>query len=165
MFFRKRKDSPVNSRRFSGLWALVLCLGLTFSLPASAQRRNLDISVPKPGIQPLTVKNFDTTLDSEKLPVLVQFHAEWCSYCKIMQPYLDDLQVKKAGAIDFYSVDSDQSPEIVVAYNVRVLPTLMIFYKGKLIDRADGAASPDQMVKWVNAVEDDIKKLPPNFPG
>ncbi|MBI1215140.1 MAG: thioredoxin fold domain-containing protein [Alphaproteobacteria bacterium] len=151
--------------RLRAVLAIAGCLSLAGAAPSRAGM--LDVPVPPSaqaqGIPTLDMHTFDATLDAETLPVVVEFHADWCTYCRVLQPYVDRLHVLKNGRMDFYNVDADASPEILAAYNVRVLPTMMIFYRGKLISRADGATKPAEMIDWVNSTEQDIRKLPADF--
>lgn len=134
-------------------------MSLQKSIVPSAAAASVPASMPA-----LDVTTFDPALDNATLPVLVEFNAVWCPYCKRLAPHLDKMRMAKLGQMSFYGVDADRSPELIMAYQVNVLPTLMIFYRGKLISRADGAAAPEKVAAWIDDVQGDIAKLPADFP-
>lgn len=59
-------------------------------------------------------------------PCLVDFHAPWCVYCKVLSPILDQLAKEYDGKIDIYKVDVDQEPELEAAFNIRTIPNLLL---------------------------------------
>ena len=98
----------------------------------------------------------DATFGSEVLnskePVLVDFWAEWCPPCKAMDPILDDLSVELAGRVKIVKLDVETNPSTVVTYNVRAMPTLIVFKDGAPVDMKVGAGqSRVQLVKWLES--------------
>ena len=86
------------------------------------------------------------------VPVLVDFWAEWCPPCKAMSPILDALSVELAGKVKIVKLDVDSNPGITVQYNVRAMPTLIIFRNGQPVDLKVGAGqSRAQLVKWLES--------------
>jgi thioredoxin 1 len=97
----------------------------------------------------------DASFDAEVLrarePVLVDFWAEWCGPCKAMDPILDQLSVELAGKVKIVKLDVDGNPSTVVRYNVRAMPTLMVFKDGAPVDIKVGAGqSRVQLIKWLD---------------
>ena len=97
----------------------------------------------------------DTNFQAEVLgasePVLVDFWAEWCPPCKAMDPILDDLSVELAGKVKIVKLDVDANPSTVVKYNVRAMPTMMVFKNGEPVDIKVGAGqSRVQLIKWLD---------------
>ena len=80
-------------------------------------------------------------------PVLVDFSAEWCGPCKMMGPILEELKSQVGENAVIIKVDVDQSPQAAQAYNIRSVPTLMIFRKGKVAWRNSGVMSAQQLQK------------------
>jgi len=86
------------------------------------------------------------------VPVLVDFWAEWCPPCKAMSPILDALSVELAGKVKIVKLDVDSNPGITVQYNVRAMPTLIIFKDGQPVDLKVGAGqSRAQLIKWLES--------------
>ncbi len=96
--------------------------------------------------------NFDREVLKSSEPVLVDFWAEWCPPCKAMDPILDDLSVELAGKVKIVKLDVETNPSTVVTYNVRAMPTLMVFKGGEPVDIKVGAGqSRVQLIKWLDA--------------
>jgi thioredoxin 1 len=99
----------------------------------------------------------DTNFDAEVLgatePVLVDFWAEWCPPCKAMDPVLDDLSCELAGKVKIVKLDVDANPGITARFNVRSMPTLIVFKDGEPVDYKVGAGqSRVQLIKWLDSV-------------
>ena len=95
--------------------------------------------------------NFDAEVLRSSEPVLVDFWAEWCGPCKAMDPILDDLSRELAGKVKIVKLDVDGNPSTVVKYNVRAMPTLMVFKDGEPVDIKVGAGqSRVQLIKWLD---------------
>lgn len=83
------------------------------------------------------MNEFLNTIQSPK-PTLVDFFASWCGPCKMMHPILDELQCRLAGKVNIMKIDVDKHQSLAADYNIRSVPTLIIFKNGKPVWRATG---------------------------
>ena len=95
--------------------------------------------------------NWDAEVLGADKPVLVDFWAEWCPPCKAMDPILDQLSVELADKVKIVKLDVDSNPSTTVRYNVRAMPTLIVFKDGEPVDYKVGAGqSRAQLTKWLD---------------
>lgn len=80
------------------------------------------------------------------IPVLVDFWAEWCAPCRITAPIIDALAGDKAGRIKILKINVDQNPETARRYNVRSIPTMILFIKGNAVETLVGALSKEALL-------------------
>ena len=91
---------------------------------------------------------FRTMFLSDK-PVLVDFWAEWCGPCKAIGPALEEIADSNAGQITIAKLNIDENPETPQAYNVRGIPTLLIFKDGEMVAEKIGAMPKSALEQWV----------------
>ena len=94
-------------------------------------------------------KTFDQDISSSTL-TLVDFWAEWCGPCKQIGPALEEVSEEKNNLI-ILKLNIDDNPEIPQKYNVRGIPTLMIFKNSKLIDTKIGSMTKSSLVDWIES--------------
>lgn len=90
------------------------------------------------------MEKFEDIIKSEK-PVLVDFFATWCGPCKMMHPVLEDLHARVGDKARIIKVDIDKNEALAAMYNVRSVPTLIIFQNGEVKWRASGVTSADKL--------------------
>ena len=73
------------------------------------------------------------------VPVLVDFWADWCAPCKMIAPILEQLDSELEGSVNIVKVDTEANPELHKDYNIRSIPTLLIFNKGEVLGQIIGA--------------------------
>ena len=100
----------------------------------------------------VTDASFDADVLQSELPTLVDFWAPWCGPCKMIAPILDELAIEYAGKIKVCKVDVDSSPESATKFNVRGIPTLLVFKNGAVEATKVGALSKGQLTEFVDAL-------------
>ncbi|MCC5937028.1 MAG: thioredoxin [Lunatimonas sp.] len=83
-------------------------------------------------------------------PVLVDFFAVWCGPCQMMQPILQETAQRVGDRVKIVKVDVDKNPMAANKYQVRGVPTLILFHKGKILWRQSGVVPAHQLVKVVD---------------
>jgi thioredoxin 1 len=78
-------------------------------------------------------------------PVVVDFHALWCSPCKMQSPILKEIAAELGDKIKVIKIDVDQNSEIASRYNIQSVPTLIVFKNGRQIWRQSGVVSKNQL--------------------
>jgi len=95
------------------------------------------------------MNNFNNLINSEK-PVLVDFFAEWCGPCKTMAPILKDVKTQMQDKATIIKVDVDKNPEAAAIYQIRSVPTLIMFKQGKPVWKQSGVVPTQELVKLFN---------------
>lgn len=85
---------------------------------------------------------FEAEVLEAKVPVLVDFYADWCGPCRAIGPVLEKLAATYAGRAKIVKINVDDEPGLASQYNVRSIPALMFFADGQLVARTDGAPPP-----------------------
>jgi thioredoxin 1 len=93
-------------------------------------------------------REFDEALNRDG-KVLVDFYADWCAPCKMMEPAVRE--VAREGTVEVIKVDIDENQKAASAYGVRSVPTLVLFRDGEAVRRAVGAKSADEIREFVTA--------------
>lgn len=83
---------------------------------------------------------------SAKKPTLVDFFATWCGPCKMQAPILDQVKQTVGDEATIIKIDVDRNPELAQRYNVRSIPTLIVFVEGEAVWRGYGLHQADQLV-------------------
>ncbi len=84
-------------------------------------------------------------------PVLIDFYADWCQPCKMVVPILKEVKNSLGEKVRIIKIDVDKNPEISSAYNIRSVPTLMLFKNGQLKFNQAGVIPVDQIKNLVLA--------------
>lgn len=84
-------------------------------------------------IAAVTDDSFEATVLQGNLPTLVDFWATWCAPCRRIAPLLDTVAKEYAGKVNFVKIDVSDNQNIPAKYNVRGIPTLMLFQDGKVV--------------------------------
>ena len=94
--------------------------------------------------------SFDTDVINSETPVLVDFWAEWCGPCKAIAPILDELAGEYEGKVRIAKLDVDANPKTAQQFNVRSIPTLILFKNGDVGAQHVGATSKQQLQSFLD---------------
>ena len=95
----------------------------------------------------VTDADFDKITKSSSVPVLVDFHADWCGPCKMMAPALDDFARRHMGRVLVLKLDTDANPSTPSRLAIKGIPTLIVFEKGHESRRHVGASQLPELEK------------------
>ncbi|MBN2243286.1 MAG: thioredoxin TrxC [Acidobacteria bacterium] len=101
---------------------------------------------PLPWVVDGTDHSFKKELETS-VPVLVDFWAPWCAPCRVTTPVLEDLAGERAGRIKILKINVDQNPEIAGNYNIRSIPTLILFKGGNAVESVVGALPKEALLE------------------
>ena len=96
--------------------------------------------------------NFEAEVLQSKLPVVVDFWAEWCGPCKMIAPVLDEIATEQAGRVKFAKVNVDENPRLAGHFPVQSIPTLLYFAGGTVCDRSIGAIGKKAIVSHLEGL-------------
>ena len=91
--------------------------------------------------------DFQATVLDSKVPVVVDFYANWCGPCRMQGPILDEMGTGAAGQFQVVKVDVDSEPDLAVRYGVTALPTLIIFDGGEPVEKFVGLTTKDVLTR------------------
>jgi thioredoxin 1 len=99
----------------------------------------------------MTVTVTDETFDQQVLksdkPVLVDFWAEWCGPCKVMEPILEQLSDEMSSQLTIAKLDVDENLNTSQQYNVQSIPTMILFVNGKPVEELVGVTAKDALAQ------------------
>lgn len=99
----------------------------------------------------VTDSSFEGDVINAAEPVLVDFWAAWCGPCKMIAPILEDLATEYSGRVKICKMDVDANKETPAKYNIRGIPTLMLFKGGNMEAMKVGALSKTQLTEFVES--------------
>ena len=92
---------------------------------------------------------FENDVLRSSVPVLVDFWAEWCGPCRQMAPTIDTIAAEYAGKLKVGKLDVDSNGNTAMRYNIRGIPTLLLFKNGQVVEQRVGAVGKSEVQKML----------------
>src|SRR3970282_2360727 len=99
-------------------------------------------------IKTIKMSNFNSLIKSDK-PVLIDFFATWCGPCKMLGPILKEVKDSLGDRISIIKIDVDKNQQIASQYQVRGVPTMILFQNGKQLWREPGVSDKTAIIKII----------------
>jgi thioredoxin 1 len=96
----------------------------------------------------IKMSNFNSIIQSDK-PVLIDFFATWCGPCKMLGPILKEVKDSLGDRISILKIDVDKNQQIAAQYQVRGVPTMILFQNGKQLWRQSGVLPKEEIIKII----------------
>lgn len=103
-------------------------------------------------VEVATQEAFEKEVLQADKPVIVDFFAEWCHYCKTSKPHFEKTAAQLGASYKFVTANADSLSKVTLTYEIRGLPTFVIFNKGKEVDRIVGAITQESLTNKINAL-------------
>jgi len=101
-------------------------------------------------LQTVTEQDFQTEVLEAAVPVLVDFYADWCAPCRMIEPIVEEIADEFAGRIAIRKADLDNMPRIAARFGVRSIPTLMVFKDGSPQEILVGAVAKARVTELLD---------------
>ncbi len=95
--------------------------------------------------------NFSSDVLKSETPVLLDFWAEWCGPCKMIAPILDEIAEEYKGRVKIAKINIDENPQTPPKFNIRGIPTLILFKNGTVEAQKVGAVSKSQLAAFLDS--------------
>lgn len=102
-------------------------------------------------VRALTSESWEREVLGSAEPVLVDFWAEWCAPCRMIAPTIDALAREYAGRVKVAKLNVDESEDVAARYDIRSIPSLLLFRGGRIVDQRVGVASHAELARLLDA--------------
>jgi len=99
----------------------------------------------------LNSDNIQQHLEKNDIPVLIDFWAPWCGPCKVMGPNFEQASRSFKARVRFAKINTEDQQSLGGYFNIRSIPTLVLFKNGKELDRVSGALDANALISWVQS--------------
>ena len=99
-------------------------------------------------VKEISQESFDAEINGGK-PVFVDFWAPWCGPCRSIAPVVAELDAEMGGQLEFRKLNVDEHPSVAGRFDIRSIPTMIVFHKGQVAGRITGAVSKDNLKSMI----------------
>jgi thioredoxin 2 len=97
----------------------------------------------------LSTQNIQQHLQKNDIPVIIDFWAPWCGPCKTMGPNFEQASRNFRAEVRFAKINTEDQQSLGAQFNIRSIPTLILFKNGKEVDRVSGVLEASQLTSWI----------------
>lgn len=165
-FYRKRhnevNNDPIKDKKMSSIKGIICpkCQSLNRSSIEQLKTTKNAPTCGKCGTilsdykVPLSINEnqFEKLMKHSNLPIVVDIYADWCGPCKMYAPIFAEVAIKNWDKFNFIKLDSEKNLFFSSKYQIRGIPTTLIFKNGQLIKNQSGLMNADQLQSWVNNI-------------
>ena len=135
--------------KLNKLTATIILFSFTIFSSCGTGHKTKENATNVDGIQMIeTMANFNEIINSDT-PVLVDFYADWCAPCKVMAPILEQVSKDMVGKVKVIKVNVDKNGDAARQYQIRSIPTLILFKNGKSVWQGVGVMQADKIKEVV----------------
>ena len=100
-------------------------------------------------VKKLDDQGFKEALQTNGKPVVVDFATDWCPYCKMLAPIIEEIAEQHADKIDVYYVNTDDCPDIADQYDIMTVPTVYVFFNGEIMGHAVNPRTKEALLELI----------------
>lgn len=101
-------------------------------------------------------ENFKVKVTNSKIPVIIDFYADWCTPCRMMAPIFEELSEEYKDILKFTKLNTEENPRLAEKFSIRSIPSLVVIKEGKEIARIMGFMDKDTLKEKINSILDSI---------